>query len=166
MPFPLPIPFNFSGEILIMGGGGGSNPGPVSCGSWIRRPENVNLALIGKSRRPDSSPSTFEIFSFDPKTTSLSSSPLVWSFPLSWLLFFWNFFFNWISSSACVTNDKWQCALGFSDFVYWPNFFVCRLNSRLKNAMAIFLVLLFIPVGMKLSVLLLKVDASKFVFLV
>ncbi|XP_038884218.1 SEC12-like protein 1 [Benincasa hispida] len=57
-------------------GSGGSNPGPVSCGSWIRRPENVNLALIGRSRRPDSSPSSFEIFSFDPKTTSLSSSPL------------------------------------------------------------------------------------------
>ncbi|XP_022990379.1 SEC12-like protein 1 [Cucurbita maxima] len=59
-----------------MGGGGGSNPGPVSCGSWIRRPENVNLALIGRSRRPDSSPSVLEIFSFDPKITSLSASPL------------------------------------------------------------------------------------------
>lgn len=58
-------------------GGGGSNPGPVSCGSWIRRPENVNFALIGRNRRPDSSPSVLEIFSFDPKITSLSSSPLV-----------------------------------------------------------------------------------------
>ncbi|KGN63031.1 SEC12-like protein 1 [Cucumis sativus] len=57
-------------------GRGGSNPGPLSCGSWIRRPENVNLALIGRSRPPDSSPSTLEIFSFDPKVTSLSSSPL------------------------------------------------------------------------------------------
>ncbi|XP_008456561.2 SEC12-like protein 1 [Cucumis melo] len=59
-----------------MGSSGGSNPGPISCGSWIRRPENVNLALIGRSRRPDSSPSTVEIFSFDPKVASLSSSPL------------------------------------------------------------------------------------------
>ena len=37
----------------------------------------MNLALIGRSRRPDSSPSVLEIFSFDPKITSLSASPLV-----------------------------------------------------------------------------------------
>ncbi|GMI67508.1 phosphate transporter traffic facilitator1 [Hibiscus trionum] len=54
----------------------------VKCGSWIRRPENVNLVVLGLSMtRPGSSSSSssvaaIEIFSFDPKTTSLSSSPL------------------------------------------------------------------------------------------
>ncbi|GKV34238.1 hypothetical protein SLEP1_g42627 [Rubroshorea leprosula] len=52
-----------------MEGGGGS----VTCGSWIRRPENVNLVVLGKSRTPNS---VIEIFSFDPETTSLSPSPL------------------------------------------------------------------------------------------
>lgn len=37
----------------------------------------MNFAVVGRSRRPDSSPSVLEIFSFDPNTTSLSSSPLV-----------------------------------------------------------------------------------------
>ncbi|KAF4368020.1 hypothetical protein CsatB_011324 [Cannabis sativa] len=61
----------------VGGGGGGSDKGSVSCGSWIRRPENVNLVVLGRSRkRGDASPSMLEIFSFDPKTTSLSSSPL------------------------------------------------------------------------------------------
>ncbi|PON42010.1 WD repeat containing protein [Trema orientale] len=61
----------------VGGGGGGSEKGPVSCGSWIRRPEKVNLVVLGRSRnRGGSSPSMLEIFSFDPKTTSLSSSPL------------------------------------------------------------------------------------------
>ncbi|OWM70266.1 SEC12-like protein 1 [Punica granatum] len=49
----------------------------VAFGSWIRRPENVNLVVLGKLRRGSSSPAVVEIFSFDPKTTSLSSSPLV-----------------------------------------------------------------------------------------
>ncbi|XP_075647137.1 SEC12-like protein 1 [Castanea sativa] len=61
----------------------GSSQGPVACGSWIRRPEKVNLAVLARSRkkRGDSdssspSPSVLQIFSFDPKTASLSSSPL------------------------------------------------------------------------------------------
>ncbi|KAK4800227.1 hypothetical protein SAY86_025592 [Trapa natans] len=49
----------------------------VACGSWIRRPENVNLVVLGKLRSGGSSPAVIEIFSFDPTTTSLSSSPLV-----------------------------------------------------------------------------------------
>lgn len=56
--------------------GGSSSEGPVKCGSWIRRPEKVNLVLLARSRRGDSSPSVLQIFSFDPKTASLSSSPL------------------------------------------------------------------------------------------
>ncbi|KAG2672289.1 hypothetical protein I3843_13G031100 [Carya illinoinensis] len=56
--------------------GGGSNKGPVTCGSWIRRPDKVNLVVLGRSRLGDVAPSQLEIFSFDPKTTSLSSSPL------------------------------------------------------------------------------------------
>ncbi|GMY23090.1 SEC12-like protein 1 [Fagus crenata] len=55
---------------------GSSSEGPVKCGSWIRRPEKVNLVLLARSRRGDSSPSVLQIFSFDPKTASLSSSPL------------------------------------------------------------------------------------------
>ncbi|XP_007010111.2 PREDICTED: SEC12-like protein 1 [Theobroma cacao] len=58
------------------GGAGGS----VTCGSWIRRPENVIFVVLGRSMTPPgsapSSSSVIEIFSFDPKTTSLSSSPL------------------------------------------------------------------------------------------
>ncbi|XP_054790079.1 SEC12-like protein 1 [Prosopis cineraria] len=56
--------------------GGGSQQGPVTCGEWIRRPEKRNLVLLGRSRRGNSCPSLLEIFSFDPNTTSLSSSPL------------------------------------------------------------------------------------------
>jgi prolactin regulatory element-binding protein len=52
--------------------GGGSKQGPVTCGSWIRRPEKVNLLVLGRSRLGDSSPSVLEIFSFDPKTASVS----------------------------------------------------------------------------------------------
>nr|GMC77319.1 SEC12-like protein 1 [Ipomoea batatas] len=44
--------------------------GTVACASWIRRPENAQLVVIGKSN-----PSSLEIFSFHPKTTSLSPSP-------------------------------------------------------------------------------------------
>ncbi|XP_039014386.1 SEC12-like protein 1 [Hibiscus syriacus] len=52
----------------------------VKCGSWIRRPENVNLVVLGLTMtRPSSysSVAAIEIFSFDPKSSSLSSSPLV-----------------------------------------------------------------------------------------
>lgn len=58
---------------------GGAGGGSVTCGSWIRRPENVNFVVLGRSiTRPSSSSSSsvIEIFSFDPKTTFLSSSPL------------------------------------------------------------------------------------------
>ncbi|XP_075502730.1 SEC12-like protein 1 [Primulina tabacum] len=44
--------------------------GVVTCATWIRRPENAHLAAVGKSK-----PFSIEIFSFDPKTTSLSPSP-------------------------------------------------------------------------------------------
>ncbi|XP_027366061.1 SEC12-like protein 1 isoform X1 [Abrus precatorius] len=54
----------------------GSPQGPVACGSWIRRPENVNLVVLGRSRRGNSCPSLLQIFSFDPKITTLSTSPL------------------------------------------------------------------------------------------
>jgi prolactin regulatory element-binding protein len=57
--------------------GGGSKQGPVTCGSWSRRPEKVNLVVMGRASGGESSPSVLEIFSFDPKTASLSSSPLV-----------------------------------------------------------------------------------------
>lgn len=53
--------------------------GHVVCGSWIRRPKKVNWAIIARAakRRGSSSPALLHIFSFDPITTSLSSSPLV-----------------------------------------------------------------------------------------
>ncbi|OMP05516.1 hypothetical protein COLO4_08797 [Corchorus olitorius] len=54
----------------------GGASGTVTCGSWIRRPENVYLVVLGRSRTRPGSSSVIEIFSFDPKTTSLSSSPL------------------------------------------------------------------------------------------
>ncbi|CAI0442495.1 unnamed protein product [Linum tenue] len=56
--------------------------GTVVFGSWIRRPESVNLVVLGKSRTSggrhfsSSSPSLLEIFSFDHNTASISSSPL------------------------------------------------------------------------------------------
>uniref|UniRef100_M4EXB2 Dual specificity protein phosphatase 4 n=1 Tax=Brassica campestris TaxID=3711 RepID=M4EXB2_BRACM len=52
--------------------------GYVVCGSWIRRPKKVNWAIIAKAakRRGSSSPPLLNIYSFDPITTSLSSSPL------------------------------------------------------------------------------------------
>ncbi|CAI0410794.1 unnamed protein product [Linum tenue] len=57
-----------------------SGQGTVVFGSWIRRPENVNLVVLGKSRTSgghySSSPSLLEIFSFDHNTASISSSPL------------------------------------------------------------------------------------------
>ncbi|CAK7325348.1 unnamed protein product [Dovyalis caffra] len=56
-----------------------SGQGTVTCGSWIRRPENLNLVVLGKSlkKRDSASPSVLEIFSFDPQTNSLSNSPQV-----------------------------------------------------------------------------------------
>ncbi|CAK9185712.1 unnamed protein product [Ilex paraguariensis] len=57
-----------------MEGRGASGQGTVTCASWIRRPENAHLVVMGKSRHGDN-PAVLEIFSFDPKTTSLSSSP-------------------------------------------------------------------------------------------
>eukprot|EP00262_Sarcandra_glabra_P008931 TRINITY_DN22881_c0_g1_i1.p1 TRINITY_DN22881_c0_g1~~TRINITY_DN22881_c0_g1_i1.p1 ORF type:complete len:382 (+),score=51.49 TRINITY_DN22881_c0_g1_i1:147-1292(+) len=52
--------------------GGELNYGTVACASWIRRPENEHLVVIC---RTGTSHSQLEIYSFDPKTTSLSSSP-------------------------------------------------------------------------------------------
>ncbi|KAG6765150.1 hypothetical protein POTOM_029168 [Populus tomentosa] len=56
-----------------------SGQGTVTCGSWIRRPENLNLAVLGRSskKKKSASPSVLEIFSFDTETTSLSTSPQV-----------------------------------------------------------------------------------------
>lgn len=54
--------------------------GHVVCGSWIRRPRKVNWAIIAKAakrRGSSASPALLNIFSFDPITTCLSSSPLV-----------------------------------------------------------------------------------------
>ncbi|XP_074269578.1 SEC12-like protein 1 [Silene latifolia] len=48
--------------------------GVVSCGKWIKRPENVNLVVLSKTL---DSKSVLEIFSYDSNTTSLSSSPMV-----------------------------------------------------------------------------------------
>lgn len=46
--------------------------GKVTCASWIKRPENTHLVVIGKSTGTCSS---LEIFSFNSENTSLSSSP-------------------------------------------------------------------------------------------
>ncbi|CAH2041891.1 unnamed protein product [Thlaspi arvense] len=51
-----------------------SHGGAVTCASWIRRPENAHLVAVGKARHGDE-PAVLEIFSFDSKTFSLSSSP-------------------------------------------------------------------------------------------
>ncbi|XP_052187318.1 SEC12-like protein 1 [Diospyros lotus] len=48
--------------------------GPVTCSAWIRRPENEHLLAVGRAGRGARSP-VLEIFSFDSKTASLSSSP-------------------------------------------------------------------------------------------
>ncbi|KMS96688.1 hypothetical protein BVRB_8g200750 [Beta vulgaris subsp. vulgaris] len=52
------------------------NVGIARCGKWIKRPENVNFVILGKSYKSSSAKSKLEIFSFDPKTTTLESSPL------------------------------------------------------------------------------------------
>lgn len=57
-----------------------SHRGPIAFASWIRRPENDHLVVLGKSRTP-SAPSQMQIFSFNSKTTSLASSPKVFFFP-------------------------------------------------------------------------------------
>ncbi|KAL6980269.1 PHD finger containing protein Phf1 [Sarracenia purpurea var. burkii] len=54
---------------------GSSRQRTVTCASWIRRPENAHLVVVGKARHGDQ-PSLLEIFSFDPKTAALSTSPL------------------------------------------------------------------------------------------
>ncbi|KAH9617527.1 hypothetical protein KSS87_013666 [Heliosperma pusillum] len=48
--------------------------GVVSCGKWIKRPDNVNIVVLSKTL---DSKSMIEIFSYDNDTTSLSSSPMV-----------------------------------------------------------------------------------------
>ncbi|KAL2227636.1 UNVERIFIED_CONTAM: SEC12-like protein 1 [Sesamum indicum] len=53
-----------------MDGGDAPGQGTVTCATWIRRPENEHLVVVGKSR-----PSSLEIFSYDPITTCLSASP-------------------------------------------------------------------------------------------
>ncbi|XP_059666005.1 SEC12-like protein 1 [Cornus florida] len=52
-----------------------SQQGNIACASWIRRPENAHLVVMGRSRHTNHPP-LLQIFSFDPKTTSLSSIPL------------------------------------------------------------------------------------------
>lgn len=48
--------------------------GKITCSTWIKGPENAHLVAIGKASNPCSS---LEIFSYDPKTSCLSSSPKV-----------------------------------------------------------------------------------------
>ncbi|KAG5620321.1 hypothetical protein H5410_005539 [Solanum commersonii] len=55
-----------------MDGGDVSVEGKVMCASWIKRPENVHQVVIEKSVETCSS---LEIFSFNSKNSSLSSSP-------------------------------------------------------------------------------------------
>ena len=82
--------------------------GHVVCGSWIRRPKKVNWAIIAKAakRRGSSSPPLLNIYSFDPITTSLSSSPLVHSF----------YFFNTVSFlKILVFWKRIKSLLGFGE---------------------------------------------------
>ncbi|XP_050386617.1 SEC12-like protein 1 [Argentina anserina] len=58
------------------GGGSEHQRGTVTCGSWIRRPENVNWVVLGTKHSSSSPCSVLTVFSFDPITSSLSSSPL------------------------------------------------------------------------------------------
>jgi prolactin regulatory element-binding protein len=57
-----------------------SKESSVTFGSWIRRPDKINWVVLAKSRirsrNSSPSPAKLEIFSFDPETVSLSSSPL------------------------------------------------------------------------------------------
>ncbi|XP_020589267.1 SEC12-like protein 1 [Phalaenopsis equestris] len=50
--------------------------GKETCASWIRRPENRVLVIVGQPRS-GASPPSLEVFSFESKTASLSSNPLV-----------------------------------------------------------------------------------------
>lgn len=94
--------------------------GTVTCGSWIKRPENVNLVVLGKSSRASSSPSVLEIFSFDPKTTSVYTSPLVKifffekkkekDFVLNWFLMFrWLFWCGFVLFLAFFFFEGYLC---------------------------------------------------------
>ncbi|KVH91979.1 hypothetical protein Ccrd_006001 [Cynara cardunculus var. scolymus] len=65
-----------------MDGGVTAEQGTVTCASWIRRPEDAHLVALGKSKHGDL-PASFQIFSFDRLTTSLSSSPSVSPSPSS-----------------------------------------------------------------------------------
>lgn len=49
--------------------------GKVTCATWIRRPENANLVVIGKAKGSSDSSASLEIFSYDPITIAVSSSP-------------------------------------------------------------------------------------------
>ncbi|KAL4576785.1 hypothetical protein LXL04_012884 [Taraxacum kok-saghyz] len=57
-----------------MEGGVAAEQGTVTCASWIKRPENAHLVALGKLKH-ENHPASFQIFSFDHLTTSLSSSP-------------------------------------------------------------------------------------------
>ncbi|CAH1438087.1 unnamed protein product [Lactuca virosa] len=57
-----------------MEGGVAAEQGTVTCASWIRRPEEAHLVALGKSKHGNF-PASFQIFTFDRLTTSLSSSP-------------------------------------------------------------------------------------------
>ncbi|KAJ9540216.1 hypothetical protein OSB04_026722 [Centaurea solstitialis] len=59
-----------------MDGGVAAEQGTVTCASWIRRPENAHLVALGKSKHADL-PASFQIFTFDRLSISLSSSPSV-----------------------------------------------------------------------------------------
>lgn len=61
-------------KIKKMEGGDVSVEGKVTRASWIKRPENAHLVVIGKSTGTCSS---LEILSFNSESTSLSSSPKV-----------------------------------------------------------------------------------------
>lgn len=59
-----------------MDGGVAAEQGTVTCGSWIRRPENAHLVVLGKLKHGDL-PASLQIFTFDRITNSLSPSPSV-----------------------------------------------------------------------------------------
>lgn len=58
--------------------------GNEACASWIRRPENRLLVVVGQ--RKTAFPPLLAIFSFDAKTASLSSDPLVHLPPFIFLI--------------------------------------------------------------------------------
>ena len=130
----------------------GSSKGPVACGSWIRRPEKVNLAVLARSRKKrgdsssDSSPSVLQIFSFDPKTASLSSSPLVslyktpsffgngfsMTFWKSFFFFFFQRFSLTVATVLALTFSPTKQRITFSGFLsnwVFCNFFFFFLGG-------------------------------------